>query len=216
LKKLADILADVSVLESTGDLDINVKKITFDSRVVEPGDVFVAAKGTQVDGHKFIAKAIESGASAVVCETMPEDSSNHVTFIRVENSARALGFMASAFYGHPSREMKLIGITGTNGKTTTVFLLYHLYQLLGFKAGLLSTIENRIGETVIKSTHTTADAVQINRNLAAMADAGCDYCFMEISSHAIEQERIAGLRIFGAIFSNITHDHLDYHRTFDN
>ena len=193
-----------------------VNKITFDSRAVEPGDLFVAVKGTQADGHDFIQKAVENGAAAIVCETLPPDITGPAVFLKVENSAKALGMIASAWYGHPSRELKIIGITGTNGKTTTVFLLYQLYKLLGYKAGLLSTIENRIGDTVIKSTHTTADAVQINKNLSDMTEAGCDYCFMEISSHAIEQERIAGLNIAGAIFSNITHDHLDYHGTFDN
>lgn len=216
MKKLDDILSEVNILESTGDNGIMVNKITFDSRAVKPGDLFVAVKGTQVDGHNFIQKAVESGAVAVVCEELPPDTTGPAVFLRVENSAKALGLIASAFYGHPSRELKIIGITGTNGKTTTVFLLYQLYKLLGYRAGLLSTIENRIGDTVIKSTHTTADAVQINKNLSVMADAGCDYCFMEISSHAIEQERIAGLKIAGAIFSNITHDHLDYHGTFDN
>lgn len=215
MKKLQNILADVSILETTGNADILVNKITFDSRNVEPGDVFVAISGTQVDGHQFISTAIEKGAVALVCENIPEPRPANVACFRVENSARALGLMASAYYDHPSRKMKVIGITGTNGKTTTVFLLYHLFKNLGYKAGMLSTIENRIGDTITKSTHTTADAIQINKNIAAMADAACDYCFMEISSHAIAQERISGLRIYGAIFSNITHDHLDYHGTFE-
>ncbi len=215
MKNLTEILSHVKVLKSSGEKDFEINKITFDSRNADQGDLFVAVKGTRVDGHQYIETAIKNGASVVVCETLPAELSSDVLFIQVENSAKALGLMASAYYDHPSNEMKVIGVTGTNGKTTTVYLLYQLYKLLGYKAGLLSTIENRIGDNVIKSTHTTADALQINRNLAAMADAGCDYCFMEISSHAIEQERTAGLRIFGAIFSNITHDHLDYHGTFD-
>jgi UDP-N-acetylmuramoyl-L-alanyl-D-glutamate--2,6-diaminopimelate ligase len=215
VKSLTHILSGVKVLKISGSTDVSINKITFDSRNVEQGDLFVAVKGTRVDGHQFIDTALERKASVIVCEEWPSVLNNNVTYIQVENSAKALGLMASAFYDHPSRDMKVIGITGTNGKTTTVFLLYQLYRMLGYKAGLLSTIENRIGDTVIKSTHTTADAVQINQNLAAMADAGCDYCFMEISSHAIEQERTAGLKIHGAIFSNITHDHLDYHGTFD-
>lgn len=216
MKTLNDILSPVKVLKSSGNTAVNIHKITFDSRDVEPGDLFVAVKGTRVDGHNYIDTALNNGATAVVCETFPAEIPEEAIFVQVEHSAKALGLMASAYYDHPSHDMKVIGITGTNGKTTTVFLLYQLYTLLGYKAGLLSTIENRIGDTIAKSTHTTADAVQINRNLAAMADAGCEYCFMEISSHAIEQERTAGLKIHGAIFSNITHDHLDYHGTFDN
>jgi len=216
LKKLNDILADIDIRKSFGRTNIAINKIAFDSRKVEQGDLFVAVKGSLVDGHTYITRAIDSGASVVVCETIPESLSAQTTYIIVANSAQALGLIASAYYNRPSENLKIIGITGTNGKTTTVFLLFQLYKFLGFKAGLLSTIENRIGDTIIASTHTTADALQINQNLAAMVDAGCDYCFMELSSHAISQERIAGLKICGAIFSNITHDHLDYHHTFDN
>lgn len=208
-------MADVQIQETSGITDQLVNKITFDSRNVEKGDVFVAISGTQVDGHQFIATAVEKGAVAIVCETIPDTLPGHIACFRVENSAKALGLMASAYYDYPSGKIKVIGITGTNGKTTTVFLLYHLYKNLGYKAGLLSTIENRIGDNISRSTHTTADAIQINKNIAAMAEAGCDYCFMEISSHAIAQDRISGLQIYGAIFSNITHDHLDYHSTFD-
>ena len=216
MKKLKDILADLSILELSGDEDVLVSKITFDSREVEHGDLFVAISGTRVDGHNFIDIAIDKGATVIVCERIPESFPEKITCIKVENSAKALGLMASAHYGHPSGKLKVIGITGTNGKTTTVSLLYKLFKSLGYEAGMLSTIENRIGNTIIKSTHTTADAIQINRNIDAMVDAGCDYCFMEISSHAIDQERTSGLQIYGAIFSNITHDHLDYHETFDN
>jgi len=216
LKKLKDILADVSILEISGDKEVLINKITFNSRDIERGDLFVAISGTRVDGHKYIYAAIEKGATVVVCESFPETQPEEITFIKVENSAKALGLIASAYYDHPSRKLKIIGITGTNGKTTTVFLLYKLFKSLGYEAGMLSTIENRIGNTIVKSTHTTADAIQINRNIVDMADAGCDYCFMEISSHAIDQERISGLQIHGVIFSNITLDHLDYHATFDN
>lgn len=215
MKKLKDISADIIALETYGNTDVMVNQITFDSRRAEKGDLFVAVKGTQFDGHDFIRTAIDKGVSALVCETLPDHLPKHLACIRVKDSSKALGMLASAFYDHPSEKLKVIGVTGTNGKTTTVFLLHQLYRMMGYKTGLLSTIENRIGESIIKSTHTTADAVQINQNLAAMADAGCDYCFMEMSSHAIHQQRISALRIFGAVFSNITHDHLDYHGTFD-
>lgn len=216
MKKLNNILVDVKILRAIGSTNLLFSKIVFDSRKVEKDDVFVAIKGTQANGHKFIDTAIDKGATAIICESIPEHPNAYTTFIVVENSSYALGQMASAFYNHPSRQLKVIGVTGTNGKSSIVFLLYHLYKSLGYKAGLLSTIENRIGNVVIKSTHTTADALQIAENLRNMVDAGCDYCFMEISSHAIDQDRIASLQITGAIFTNITHDHLDYHLTFDN
>lgn len=200
----------------SGATDIEIGRPVFDSRKVTRGDLFVAVKGTRVDGHTFISDAVNKGAAAVICEEAPKDISGRVTIIRVKNSAIALGQAASVFFDHPSRKLKVIGVTGTNGKTSTVFFLHQLFSLLGFKAGLLSTIQNRIGDSTLASTHTTADALQINENLSKMADAGCDYCFMEISSHAIDQERIAGLKIHGAVFTNITHDHLDYHKSFSN
>lgn len=212
---LNDIIAELPVLSIHGTVSGTIERVVFDSRQAQKGDLFVAVRGTRTDGHQYIPEVIAKGVRAIVCE-QPGNPQEDITWIVVENSARALGFAASAFYDHPSKKLKVIGITGTNGKTTTVFLLWQLFSSLGYKCGLLSTIENYIGQVREPSTHTTADAVQINRNIAAMADAGCEYCFMEMSSHAIDQDRIAGLKIHGAIFSNITHDHLDYHQNFSN
>lgn len=214
-KKLNDILKHIKPEAVTGDLSIKINNLVFDSRQVSGGDLFVAVRGTQTDGHKFIQSAIEQGASSVICEEMPSPVPENLTLIRVKNSSRALGLAASAFYDDPGKEIKVVGVTGTNGKTTTVFLLYQLYRKLGYQAGLLSTIENRIGDERIKATHTTADAIHVNKNLKKMVDAGCEYCFMEISSHAIYQNRVAGIHLHGAVFTNITHDHLDYHQSFD-
>ena len=197
-------------------MDIDVKNITFDSRKAAPGFVFVAVTGTLSDGHNFISKAVESGVSAVVCERLPESIDDKVTYVTVRSSAQALGIMASNFYGNPSGQLKLVGVTGTNGKTTTVTLLYQLFSALGYNVGLISTVENRIIDTVIPSTHTTPDPVQLNELLKKMTTAGCTHAFMEVSSHAVDQERIAGLKFAGALFTNITHDHLDYHKTFEN
>lgn len=197
-------------------MNTEVKGICFDSRKVEPGFLFVAVRGTQSDGHDFIVKAIELGAKSVICERLPESITDTVTFVTVKNSSNALGIAASNFFGTPSEKMKLTGVTGTNGKTTTATLLYQLFTDLGFKAGLISTVENRIGEDVIPSTHTTPDPIQLNSLLKRMVEEGCFYVFMEVSSHAVAQERIAGLKFAGAIFTNITHDHLDYHKTFEN
>ncbi len=213
---LNDILTNVKVSQILGTLELSIEGINFDSRLVARGDVFVAVAGVHVDGHQYIGAAIEKGAVAVVCQHIPEGFGNVATFIQVADPGEALGLMASAFYEEPSAKMKVVGVTGTNGKTTTVFLLYQLFNALGYKSGLLSTIENRIGNQIIKSSHTTADALQINENLKMMADQGCEYCFMEVSSHAIDQNRIAGLKFHGAVFTNITHDHLDYHLTFEN
>jgi len=215
-KTLADILKEVDVLKISGSDKILIRNIRFDSRKVEAGDLFFAVKGTTSDGHDFVLKALENGASAIVCEHFQTVQETKATKIQVKDSAMALGMAASAFYGYPSYKMKVVGVTGTNGKTTSVFLLYQLYRDLGYKVGLLSTIENRIGNEIIPSTHTTGDSVQINKNLHDMVEAGCEYCFMEMSSHAIDQKRICGLQIYGAVFTNITHDHLDYHVTFDN
>ena len=207
--------AVVGSWQSTGTLNKEVLGLAQDSRAVAPGFVFFAIKGTAVDGHDYIAKAIESGAVAVVCERLPEQVQEDITYIRASDSSMLMGYMASAFYGHPSQELQLVGITGTNGKTTTVTLLYRLFRQLGYKAGLLSTIENRIDTQVVASTHTTGDALEINALLRRMVDEGCEYAFMEVSSHAVVQNRIAGLQFKGGIFSNITRDHLDYHKTFD-
>lgn len=213
---LDKILQSVKGCKAIGDTNRQLANLVFDSRKAGEGDLFVAVKGVHTDGHQFINQVAEKRVAAIICEKMPENARPDVTFIIVKNSAIALGQAASAWYDHPSHKLKVIGITGTNGKTSTVFLLYHLFKELGFTTGLLSTIENRIGGEILVSTHTTADAVQINQNLTKMAEAGCEYCFMELSSHAIDQDRIAGLKIRGAIFSNITHDHLDYHLTFEN
>ena len=195
---------------------IDVQHITFDSRNVKEGSMFVAQKGVHVDGHNYIGIAIEHGASVILCQTLPDNQPKETVFIVVENSDSALGKVASNFYGNPSEHLKLIGITGTNGKTTTVTLLHRMTRLMGLHAGLISTIVNRIDEEELAATHTTPDAIELNRLLSMMVAKGCEYCFMEVSSHAIVQNRIAGLRFAGAIFSNITHDHLDFHKTMAN
>ena len=214
LKKLEDILVGVRVEEISGNPLLPVGKLVFDSREVQAGDVFVAVRGTQVDGHRFINQAVEKGAATVVCEQLPESLNDKVVYVRVKNSALALGEMASNFYDKPSEKLKLVGITGTNGKTTIATLLHQLFLALGYRAGLLSTIVNKIGQKEVPASHTTPDAVEINRMLNEMVNAGCDFVFMEVSSHAVVQERIAGLHFAGGVFTNITHDHLDYHKTF--
>ncbi len=208
------LLKGVEVIDSQGNMDISFDKLHFDSRQVKKGDVFVAVKGTQVDGHKFIEKAVQQGAVAIIVETMPADTSRAL-FIKVKNAASALSFAAGNLYDHPSKKLKLIGITGTNGKTTTATLLLDLFKNLGFKTGLISTIENKINDEVIPATHTTPDAVAINDLLNEMVEAGCHYCFMEVSSHAVHQKRVEALHFTGGVFTNISHDHLDYHKTFD-
>lgn len=213
--KLREILKDINVLQVIGNNDRNITAVESDSRKTGEGVVFVAVKGTQSDGHDFIPGAIASGATAIVCEKLPPEIFPDVTYIRVNDSAEALGFLASSFYGYPSRKLKLIGITGTNGKTTTVTLLYRLFMKLGYQSGCFTTIRNYVGTTSIEATHTTPDPVELNRIMKEMVDAGCKYVFMEVSSHALNQKRVAGLIFAGGIFSNITHDHLDYHKTFD-
>jgi UDP-N-acetylmuramoyl-L-alanyl-D-glutamate--2,6-diaminopimelate ligase len=198
-----------------GHTDRLLHDITFDSRSVSPGSLFVAVKGTRSDGHDYMLTALEQGAEAVVCEYFPSQIPAGCCLIKVTDSARALGQLASAFFGHPSAQFKLVGITGTNGKTTTVTLLHRLFMSLGYPAGCFTTIRNFIGEQPVPSTHTTPDPVQLNRTMREMADAGCSYVFMEVSSHSLAQQRVAGLRFAGGIFSNLTHDHLDYHNTFD-
>ena len=196
--------------------DMDIKKITFDSRTVERGDVFVATRGTAVDGHQYIVSAVEKGAVAVVCEEMPEELPEGVAVVRVENSAAALGKMAANYYGNPSRKLTLVGVTGTNGKTTVATLLYELFKASGYSAGLLSTVCNYVGDRAVPSTHTTPDAIHLNGLLAEMVAEGCEYAFMEVSSHSVAQHRIDGLHFAGGIFTNLTRDHLDYHKTFDN
>jgi len=213
--KLQDILYQVSIRSVRGRTDIEIADVQMDSRKVTQGSVFVAVKGEVADGHQFIDKAIQSGAIAVVCEEMPSETMGNVVFVEVNNSASAAGYMAHHFYGRPSEKMKIIGVTGTNGKTTIATLLYKLFTSLGYKCGLLSTVENHIGSSVLPATHTTPDPVSLNELLGRMVSAGCAYAFMEVSSHALQQQRTAGIAFTGGIFSNITHDHLDYHKTFD-
>ena len=212
---LKDILYKVSLHTVSGTTDITISSICFDSRAVINGSLFVATKGVSVDGHQFIDKALEKGAVAVVCEVLPTSLKEGVTYVEVKDSSEALGIMASNFYGNPSAQLKLVGVTGTNGKTTTATLLHQLFRKLGYNTGLLSTVENKINEEVIPATHTTPDAVTLNQLLAKMVTVGCTHCFIEASSHAIVQHRIAGLNFAGGIFTNITHDHLDYHKTFE-
>jgi UDP-N-acetylmuramoyl-L-alanyl-D-glutamate--2,6-diaminopimelate ligase len=216
MAELKDILYKVSLTSTYGDMTVSVDSVCFDSRQAKPGALFIAVKGTQSDGHDYIKKAIDAGIRVIVCERLPESITENVTFITVKNSSQALGIIAANFFGNPSQQLKLVGVTGTNGKTTTATLLYQLFTNLGYKTGLLSTVENRIGEEVIAATHTTPDPIQLNVLLRRMVDVGCSYVFMEVSSHAVDQERIAGLKFAGAIFTNITHDHLDYHKTFEN
>lgn len=211
--KLNELLYNIDC-EIINNRNIEVTQITFDSRDIHEGALFIAQSGVHVDGHNYIASAIEKGASAIVCQQLPADIKADVVYIKTENSSKVLGLMASTFYGNPSKKLKLIGITGTNGKTTTVTLLHKLFRQIGYNTGLISTIVNKINEKEIPSTHTTPDAVALNRLLSEMVDNSCEYCFMEVSSHSIVQARIAGLQFYGAIFSNITHDHLDFHKTF--
>ncbi len=212
---LKDILYKVSLRSVKGNTNTTIKDLQIDSRKVSKGTCFIAIRGTVADGHQFVDTAIENGASAIVCETLPAILNEEVTYIEVENSAAAAGFMSHNFYGEPSLKLKLTGVTGTNGKTTIVTLLWKLFSELGYKCGLISTVQNQIGKEVISSTHTTPDAISLNALLKKMADAGCTMVFMECSSHAIHQHRITGLQFTGALFSNITHDHLDYHKTFN-
>ena len=212
---LADLLYKVSIRAVLGSTNIDVKDLQVDSRKVSTASCFIAIKGSSMDGHLFIDIAIQNGATTVICETLPVAVSENITYVQVENTAVAAGYISHNFYGAPSASIKLVGVTGTNGKTTIVTLLWKLFTALGYKCGLISTIQNQIGDTVVVATHTTPDAISVNALLSQMVDAGCQYVFMECSSHAIHQHRIAGLQFTGALFSNISHDHLDYHTTFD-
>lgn len=216
MKKLSDILYKVNLLEVEGSTTIHVLDITFDSREVKEGTLFIATKGTAIDGHKFIDSAIEKGAVGIICEKIPSHTQEGITYVKVQDSSLALAVIADNYFDSPSSKIKVIAVTGTNGKTTVATLLYRLFQSLGYPCGLLSTVENKINEVTIQATHTTPDAIQINRLLRDMLFAGCHYCFMEASSHAIQQNRIAGLNFTGAVFTNISRDHLDYHKTFEN
>ena len=214
MQNLVEIVGNVLRSETIGKLDVEIEQIDFDSRKVINGSLFVAIAGTQTDGHTYIEKAIQKGASAIICEKLPKEIEKHITYIVVPDSAKALGIIADNFYDHPSEKIKLIGITGTNGKTSCVTLLYRLFMKLGFKVGMLSTVENKIAGKNALATHTTPDAVTLHALLAEMVEAGCEYAFMEVSSHAIHQHRIGGVRFQGGVFTNITHDHLNYHGTF--
>ncbi len=212
---LRDILINVPGATTQGDAATEVAGLAIDSRLVQKGFAFIAVKGTISDGHTFIGKAIENGATVVIAEILPAEKVDGVIYVKVKDSATAIGLIADAFYGSPSHQLKVVGVTGTNGKTTTATLLFKLFERLGYKCGLISTVQNQVNDKVITATHTTPDAIAIQALLAEMVSAGCTHVFMEVSSHAIHQQRIAGLRFCGGIFTNITHDHLDYHKTFD-
>lgn len=216
MSKLNDILQGIDILAQTGNMEREISGVHFDSRKVQEGSLFVAIRGLTVDGHQYIKNAEEKGAGTIVCEQMPEHKNNGTSYLVVPDTSKALGRLASNFYGNPSRKLKLIGITGTNGKTTTATLLYHLFLQRGIATGLISTIANYINQEQLYTRFTTPDAVQINELLSRMVEEGCDYAFMEVSSHALKQMRVAGLMFKGALFSNITHEHLDYHKTFDD
>jgi UDP-N-acetylmuramoyl-L-alanyl-D-glutamate--2,6-diaminopimelate ligase len=213
---LFSLLTDVAVLSQHGPMEVPITGLTLDSREAGPGMAFCALRGTATDGHKFIATAVGQGAAAIICEVLPAELNPATAYVLVADSAAALAHMAAAFYGHPSRQLQLIGVTGTNGKTTCATLLHKLLRELGYHAGLLSTVQNQIDEEVIPATHTTPDAIRLNALLARMVAAGCTHACMEVSSHAVAQHRVTGLRFVGGIFTNLTHDHLDYHGTFDN
>lgn len=215
MKLLKDILYKAGLLEVTGTTNLAIASVCFDSREAEKDSLFVAMRGTQNDGHKYIQKVIDAGVIAVVCEELPAELNDKVTYIKVKDSSQALALIAANFYDNPSEKLKLVGVTGTNGKTTTVTLLFQLFKGLGYKVGMLTTVQNQINKEVIPATHTTPDALKLNALLRQMVDKGCTHCFMEVSSHAVVQNRVAGVRFSGGVFTNITHDHLDYHKTFD-
>ncbi|MGG6545523.1 UNVERIFIED_CONTAM: UDP-N-acetylmuramoyl-L-alanyl-D-glutamate--2,6-diaminopimelate ligase [Prevotella sp. 15_C9] len=214
--KLHDLLKSVRPLSVKGKDDVEITGINIDSRKIEKGQMFIAVKGTQTDGHRFISKAIELGATAVLLEDMPEKPADNVTYIQVKSTEEAVGNVATTFYGNPSRKLKLVGVTGTNGKTTIATLLYHMFRKFGAKTGLISTVCNYIDDVEVPADHTTPDPIELNQLLQKMVEAGCEYAFMECSSHAIHQRRIGGLKFTGGLFTNLTRDHLDYHKTFEN
>ncbi|MEQ8909083.1 MAG: UDP-N-acetylmuramoyl-L-alanyl-D-glutamate--2,6-diaminopimelate ligase [Vicingaceae bacterium] len=214
MKQLKDILYGASIIEVIGSTSVKLANLCFDSRKVKEGDCFFALKGTQVDGHQFIDQVIASGAKAIVCESMPEQTLDSVVYVKVRDSSEALAHAAANFYNHPSKKMKVVGITGTNGKTTCVTLLFNLFRKLGYKVGLVSTVVNKIGDKEVPATHTTPDALQLNELFAQMVIEGCTHCFMEVSSHALAQHRVTAVSFAGGVFTNITHEHLDFHKTF--
>ena len=213
---LKEVLKNIKPLQLIGSDDIEITGVNIDSRKIEDGHLFVAIKGTQVDGHKFIPKAIELGAKAILCEDIPDEKVEGVTYIQVESTDDAVGKAATMFYGDPSKKLKLVGVTGTNGKTTIATLLYNMFRKFGYKVGLLSTVCNYIDDEPVPADHTTPDPIELNELLSRMVAAGCEYAFMECSSHAIHQKRIGGLKFAGGLFTNLTRDHLDYHKTFEN
>ena len=214
--KISELIKKIKVLELNGNKEVEVKGLQLDSRAVRQDDLFFAVKGTAADGHKFIPSAIEKGVVAIVCEEIPQDAPENVTFVKVENTGNIVGDLASQFYGCPSTKLQLVGVTGTNGKTTIATVLYSIFRRLGFKVGLLSTVCNYIDGEPIPTEHTTPDPITLNQLLAQMVEAGCQYAFMEVSSHAVAQNRIGGLKFRGGIFTNLTRDHLDYHKTVEN
>jgi UDP-N-acetylmuramoyl-L-alanyl-D-glutamate--2,6-diaminopimelate ligase len=215
-KSLLALLHNITGAEITGSADVMISHLILDSRKVAAGSLFVALRGTQTDGHQYIDLAVNSGAAAILCEQLPDSVKPAVTYVVVNDSAEAMGWMACAFYDNPSRKLTLVGVTGTNGKTSVATFLFQLFRGLGYRCGLLSTVQNQVEEEVIASTHTTPDSIALNQLLATMLEKGCSHVFMEVSSHAVAQHRIAGLQFAGGIFTNITHDHLDFHKTFDN
>ena len=216
MMNLNRILRDIKIVSFNGDRKRVIQSIAFDSRKVSEGCLFVAVKGTRFDGHDYIRAATDAGAAAIICEKLPERPEKNISWIITEDSAAALGIAASNFYGNPSASLKLTGVTGTNGKTTIATLLYRIFTGLGYKCGLFSTVCNYVADRELPATHTTPDPVQLNMLMAEMVESGCEYAFMEVSSHSADQKRIAGLKFSGGIFTNLTHDHLDYHKTFDN
>lgn len=216
MMELELLLKGINTIQISGDMKKDITGVNLDSRLVEPGGLFVAVKGTQADGHAYIGKAVEKGAVAVVCETWPEQLAEGVTYVQVKDSESVVGRLATIFYGDPTSKMELVGVTGTNGKTTVATLLYNMFRAFGYKCGLCSTVCNYIDGEPVPTEHTTPDPVTLNRLLGRMADEGCKYAFMEVSSHAVAQHRIAGLKFAGGIFTNLTRDHLDYHKTFEN
>ena len=214
--KLNEVLKNIIPIKIVGNDNVEITGVNIDSRRIKAGHLFVAIRGTQVDGHQFIDKAIELGADAVLCEELPEKLSRHVTYVQVESTEDAVGKVATLFYGNPSHKLKLVGVTGTNGKTTIATLLYNMFRKFGYKVGLLSTVCNYIDDVEVPADHTTPDPIELNELLAKMVEAGCEYAFMECSSHAIHQKRIGGLKFAGGLFTNLTRDHLDYHKTFEN
>ena len=215
MRLLTDILYKAGLEEIIGTTNIAVSSITFDSRKVKKDTLFIAVRGTAVDGHSFIAQAIEAGANSIICEELPAEKVENISYVKVKDTSYALGIIAANFYDNPSQKLKLVGVTGTNGKTTTVTLLYNLFKSLGYTVGLLSTVKNKIHNEELPSTHTTPDAISLNELLTKMLEKGCQYVFMEVSSHAVVQNRVTGITFAGGVFTNITHDHLDYHKTFD-